>query len=269
MKGVRRFELRASTICRRYLRPVLFFIMWLVIGLPSIADLADGQRAYLEGDYATALKEFQPLAEAGDAEAQYALGVIYDNGRGVPQDDGEAIKWYRLAAKQGIADAQFNLGVMHAMGEGASQDYGEAVKWYRRAAEQGDAEAQHALGVMYDTGRGVLQDYVEAHKWFNLAAAQNHEGAAQYREQAAKQMTSAQIAEAQQLARQWTPPQLVWTIQTKLHELGYDPGPIDGKYGKRTAAAIRKFQRAQAMRLTGKPSIELRDALDLVAVEAN
>ncbi len=85
-------------------------------------------------------------AEAGDAEAQYDLGVMYANGLGVPEDDAEAVRWFRLAADQGLANAQYNLGVMYASGEGVPQDYAEAVRWYRLAAEQGDAGAQSFLG---------------------------------------------------------------------------------------------------------------------------
>jgi len=120
-------------------------------------------------------------------------------------DDGlaEAVKWYRKAAEQGDADAQFNLGVMYDEGHGVLQDDAEAVKWYRKAAEQGNAKAQFNLGVMYGNGRGVPQDYVEAHKWFNLAAAQGNQRAIASRDIAASKMTREQIAEAQRLAREW------------------------------------------------------------------
>ena len=64
---------------------------------------------------------------------------MYNNRRGVPQDDAEAVKWYRLAAEQGYAEAQSNLGVMYNNGRGVPQDDAEAVKWYRLAAEQGYA----------------------------------------------------------------------------------------------------------------------------------
>jgi len=70
-------------------------------------------------------------AEAGDAIAQNDLGLIYDNGRGVPEDDAEAVRWYRLAADQGVVVAQYNLGVMYERGEGVPQDNAEAVRWYR------------------------------------------------------------------------------------------------------------------------------------------
>ena len=84
--------------------------------------------AYKSGDYATALREWTPLAKQGNADAQFDLGVMYELGQGVPQDGKTAVKWYRLAAEQGLADAQFNLGVMYAEGRGVPQDGKTAVK---------------------------------------------------------------------------------------------------------------------------------------------
>ena len=83
------------------------------------------------------------------------------------------------------------------------QDYAEAVKWFRKAAEQDCAIAQSNLGVMYARGNGVPQDYVQAHKWFNLAALRGEKKAKKYRDNAAKNMTPADISKAQQLAREW------------------------------------------------------------------
>jgi TPR repeat protein len=92
-------------------------------------DFDKGLAAAQSGDFATALKEWRPLAEQGDADAQSNLGVMYYNGNGVPQDYAQAVKWYRKAAEQGHADAQSNLGVMYDKGEGVPQDYAQAVKW--------------------------------------------------------------------------------------------------------------------------------------------
>ena len=103
------------------------------------------------------LADLIALAEAGATEAQYSIGVKYDTGEGVPQDDAEAVIWYRRAAEQGHAGAQYSLGLMYDYGEGVPQDDAEAVRWYRLAAEQGDASAQYNLGVRYGTGRGVPQ----------------------------------------------------------------------------------------------------------------
>ncbi len=140
-----------------------------------------------------------------DADAQFTLGSMYENGKGVPQDDAQAVRWYRLAAAQGDAEAQNNLGVMYGAGQGVPQDDKEAVQWYRLAAVQGHGKAQNNLGVMYALGLGVPVDYVQAHMWTNLAAAQGDEIAGKLRDTLAEQMTPAQIADAQRLAREWKP----------------------------------------------------------------
>jgi len=129
---------------RLLILPVLLFT--LLVGNPaSSADWEKGLTAYNRDDYATALREWTPLAKQGDARAQYNLGVMYDNGQGVSQDYKTAVKWYKLAAEQGYAPAQFNLGFMYDEGQGVPQDYKTAVKWYRLAAEQGNYSANNFL----------------------------------------------------------------------------------------------------------------------------
>ena len=154
-------------------RLAIGLVLALLVALPATAqDYAKGWAAYGRGDYATALKEWQPLAEQGNAQAQYILGAMYAKGQGVPQDYGEALKWYHKAAAQGHANAQSNLGLMYSKGQGVPQDFAAAVKWYRKAVKQGYAPALYHLGVMYEKGQGVRQDYVEAAKWYGKAAAQ-------------------------------------------------------------------------------------------------
>ena len=97
----------------------------------------------VEGPAADGIKE---AAEQGDAEAQHDLGAMHAEGKGVPQDDGEAVQRWRKAAEQGDAEAQHDLGAMQAEGKGVPQDGGEAVQRWRKAAEQGDAEAQSRPG---------------------------------------------------------------------------------------------------------------------------
>ncbi|WP_153349613.1 CHAT domain-containing protein [Sinorhizobium meliloti] len=123
-------------------------------------------------DDAAAVRWYHLAADQGHAFAQNSLGVMYDHGRGVPQSDTEAVRWYRLAADQGNADAQFNLGLMYDHGRGVPQSDTEAVRWYRLAADQGDAAAQNNLGAMYADGRGVPQSDTEAVRWYRLAADQ-------------------------------------------------------------------------------------------------
>ena len=143
----------------------------LLAATPAVAaDFDAGVEAYNRGDYASALREFRPLALQGIADAQYNLGVMYGTGQGVPEDDRQAAYWYRQAAEQGDADAQNNLGFMYDHGEGVPEDDRQAVYWYRQAAEQGHAAAQYNLGFMYDHGEGVPEDDRQAVYWYRQAA---------------------------------------------------------------------------------------------------
>ncbi len=174
MKRLKCFPLRQNPS----LIPCLCVIISCLL-IPSAlsADFDSGYRAYEKGDYATALKEWRPLAEQGDARAQFLLGKMYANGLGVPQDDKEAVIWGILAAEKGHSGAQSFVGAMYANGRGVTQDEKEAAKWYRMAAEQGVDDAQYLLGAMYEEGGGVPQDDREAVKWFRLAAEQGHNSA--------------------------------------------------------------------------------------------
>ena len=186
---------------RLLILPVL--LLTLLVGNPaSSADFQKGLAAYDSGDYATALREWTPLAEQGNVGAQYSLGVMYRDGQGAPKDGKIAVKLLKLAAEQGHSDAQYNLGVMYRDGQGVPRDHRTAVKWLKLAAEQGDADAQLNLGLMYGEGAGVIQDNVYAHMWGNIAASNGNENGGKLRDLAAKQMTPADISAAQTLARE-------------------------------------------------------------------
>jgi len=131
--------------------------------------------------------------------------VLYRKGRGVPQDNVQARQWYEKAATQGQAKVQYNLGTLYLNGGGAPKDYQQVLRWFRMAADLGEALAQTKIGIMYEDGQGVPHDFFQAHKWYNLAATNGDMPAAELRDALAKQMTPAQIAEAQKLAREWTP----------------------------------------------------------------
>ena len=137
------------------------------LAVPAWADFQAGIDANNRGDYATALHEWRPLAERGDARAQFQLGLLYDNGDGVPRDYAKARQWYEKAAAQGEVKAQFYLGLQSAYGEG-----------------------------------GPL-DLVQAHMWYSLAAGNGYAHAPGYRDDLARQMTPSQIAEAHKRAREW------------------------------------------------------------------
>lgn len=167
----------------------------------------EGLTAYNQGNYKVAFQTWKQLADKGDPAAEYALGVLYSNGQGVPKDEAVGFSWYLKAAEKGYPDAEYNvaiayyngqgvekdystafswflkagdqgvveaeydLGVMYLQGKGVPQDYVSAVKWLQDAADQGNPSAQYNLGLMYQNGEGVSQNYVEAHMWFNLAAS--------------------------------------------------------------------------------------------------
>lgn len=151
---------------------------------------------------------YRNAAEQGDAAAQYNLGIMYDHGRGVPQDSTQAALWYRKAAEQGYAPAQSNLGAAYHEGQGVPQNYAQAVAWYRKAAEQGDATAQFNLGTAYFDGQGVSQDYVESCYWLILAELRKPEGlkadeVAKLKADAASHLAEAVLTQTLERSRKW------------------------------------------------------------------
>lgn len=156
-------------------------------------------------DHESTLRTIRPMAEQGDAEAQYKLGHMYQYGLGVPKDGAEALTWYRKAAEGGSAPAQRELGWAYERGQGVSRDFTEALKWYRKAAEQDDVGAQANLGFMYKVGRGIPFDHVEAFVWTSLAVAGGNMQALSERKKIGSWLTPAQVAEAERRIKEWRP----------------------------------------------------------------
>ncbi len=139
----------------------------------------EGRSAYINGDYSTAMNILSPMAEAGDAEAQKMLGIMYDYGQGVDEDPNTALQWYIRSAEQGQTAVQYQVGAKYFKGETIPQDYNEAARWWQMAADGGQVDAQFNLGLMYFRGMGITQDDVTAAGMFQQAAEQGH-GNAQY-----------------------------------------------------------------------------------------
>ncbi|MDA0663166.1 MAG: tetratricopeptide repeat protein [Proteobacteria bacterium] len=119
--------------------------------------------------------KYLKMAKEGDARAQYLAGLLHENGlSGFPVDLDEAVKWFGLAAEQGEFRAQFSLGEMYADGRGVPQDFKAAATWFRRSAEQGNAWAQTALAHLLTLGQGTVQDFSEAARLFQEAANQGY-----------------------------------------------------------------------------------------------
>ena len=219
---------------------IIGIALLLAVQSASAMDFWTGSAYYLRGDFEAAMLEWRPLAEEGDARAQYYvglmhargeglpednhqaahwfrksaeqgnpqsqyhLGMLYANGKGVPEDDRQAVHWLSESARQGDARAQFNLGIMYELGEGVPEDDRQAVNWYRQAAEQGHAKAQFGLGSMFAEGSGIAQDNLRAYAWFNLAATRGDERvrhlAVRRRAALLEEMGTAQVVEAQLLS---------------------------------------------------------------------
>ena len=157
------------------MRPhALLVVPLLLSSTVAVAGLKEGYAALARKDYATAAKEYRPLAERGDAEAQYRIGRMYEFGNYYPQDKAQGIAWVRKAAEQGHADAEQELGVVYATGDGVAQDDVQAVAWFRKAAEHGDATAQYNLGLLYAKGQGVTKDYAQSVNWWRKSATQGN-----------------------------------------------------------------------------------------------
>ena len=149
------------------IRVALAALLLAALVVPARADFQDGVKAYNQGDYAAALKQWKPLAEGGHGDAQNNLGIIYDQGKAVTEDQAKAVRWFRDAASQGLSDAQNNLGRM------------------------------------YELGRGVDQDMIQAHKWYNIAVAKGNDAARRNVERVTKRLSDEELGEAREMARAW------------------------------------------------------------------
>lgn len=143
----------------------------LLMTTGAAAGIREGADAYGRGDYATALKEWLPAAEQGDANALFNLGQLYRLGQGVPKDVLKAEEYYRRAAEKGHIGAQGNLGTLYYFAVPNAPRVEDALKWWQRAAVKGDARSQYMLGVVFFNGKEMPRDSVRAYAWMRLAAA--------------------------------------------------------------------------------------------------
>ena len=145
----------------------LIFLLAILLTPTTYADdLSEAKKAFNNGQYDAVFERFSTFAKQGSTDAEYILGLMYDNGYGVKQNYHEAVKWYYKAAEDGNDSAQYNLGNMYIDGRGVRQDYAKAVKWYLLAAKQNSAAAQYNLAIRYYKGEGVRQNKATAKEWF-------------------------------------------------------------------------------------------------------
>jgi len=127
-------------------------------------------------DYAKAFPLFQTAAKKGHKKAQYRVGLCFDKGRGVKEDDNQAFHWYSLSAAQGYAKAQYQLGRCFKKGEGTKADLGKAIAYFTKAAKHDNADGQYALGKCYMKGQGVAKDMAKAKSWLLKSVRHDKDG---------------------------------------------------------------------------------------------
>ena len=178
-------------------------------------------------DMALAAHWYRKSAEQGFAGAQSALGRLLFSGRsGVIANKAEAVEWFRKAAEQGNAEAQSRIGLALFMGEGIEKDLREAIRLFRKAADQDNKTGQWMLGAAYAEGTGVPQDYVIAYSWLILAAVDGQADAAALRDNLRMILTAEQIAQGQQLAREFKPRKPAESGKPFSGNEAIDPSPL-------------------------------------------
>ena len=130
------------------------FLLTLSVGLPA-GPLDEGLVAFQAGNYQQAFELWKPLAESGDAKAQYNIGLLFMNGLGVEKNPVYARELFRAAARQGMVDAQYNLGLIYFQGISTFRRNYDAHHWWSLSAAQGHAASQYNLGMLYLKGMGT------------------------------------------------------------------------------------------------------------------
>jgi uncharacterized protein len=181
----------------------LLILVLGLVGPVAAAELDDAVAAARRGEYATAWRRLSPLAEKGDARAQFDIAFMQAYGWGVPRNPAEAIVWYRKAADQGLQVAQHFLGLAYVNGEGVRPDDVEAARWFTRAAAQGFSQAQYMLGLMTVDGRGVQKDLVQGYAFIVMAGQGGVRSAARLIQQLG--LTEVQRAQAREIIDRWKP----------------------------------------------------------------
>ena len=227
----------------RFSLAVIGLLLWIA---PAQANYWEGHAAFKRGDYRTAHREFNRLAELGHAASQFNLGFLHHHGLAVPKNPAEAVRWYRASAEQGRVEAQFSLGTLYETGAGVPRDPVKAYRWYNLAAsnvppgKSRDRLIKHRDRMSYHLSDD-LREAVEAApvpRGFALAA---HLPAA----------ANKPAAEAP----------TVTDIQRELAARKFNPGAIDGEMDGSTIGALSAFQASNGLAVTGEVDTPTLDKL--------
>jgi len=229
------------------------------------------------GEKTRAVQLLRDAAARGLVMAEYRLAKLYERGEGVPRDIAASRSWTEKAAIGGNRLAMHDLAVFYAEGDAGAQSYAAAVEWFRTAADLGLVDSQYNLAVLYEQGLGLSEDKAEAAYWFEIAGRAGDQDASRRARGLLAEMQPTQAESIKRRARAFNPKQPVarangdfgqrsWDIaspaqiseaQRLLQRLGYSPGTTDGKLSTRTADAIRQFERANDLPVTGEATVSL------------
>ncbi len=159
-------------------------------------DLQKGIAAYQQSDYQTALIELEPLAEAGNAQAQFYVATLFLNGWGVDANLTTAFNYYKESAAQDYLESQHITGAMYYLGWGTEKNHQKALKHFMPAAMAGDVDSQFHVGLIYFEGSAGEQDYVKAYRWFGVSAKQGKPLSVAFQAQAKEQLTEDELQES-------------------------------------------------------------------------
>lgn len=141
-------------------------MIWGVLAQGGDSTFEAGRLAFESGEYQGAYSQWQPLAQAGDARAQDALGQMYLNGVGVRRNYFTAFDLFYRAASAGSAEAQYHIALMYLEGRGVSRNHLQAMKWFKRSATQGNADAKQYVNELMRQGLGMRRiPYAKSSPW--------------------------------------------------------------------------------------------------------
>ena len=171
---------------------------------PVSAQLKEGAIAYSRGDFATAVRRLQPLAQEGHATAQYLLGAALVNAQPPLANVAEGESWLKKSAERGNLAAMRDLGKLNAFGKQPS-DRAQAAQWLRASADRADTESQHLLGLLFLDAEGADRKPAEAYMWLSLAAARGHVLSSVILVEAKDRFSDQDRLEGKRLAAAWNP----------------------------------------------------------------